>query len=36
MDESQKRAAMVAALLLGHRSSHERADQLAAAPGDEE
>jgi tetratricopeptide (TPR) repeat protein len=32
-DKSQKRAAAVAALLLGHRSSHERADQLTAAPG---
>jgi hypothetical protein len=31
--ESQKLAAVVGALLLGHESSHQRADQLTAAPG---
>jgi hypothetical protein len=33
MDESEKSAAVVGALLVGHQSSHQRADQLTAASG---
>jgi hypothetical protein len=33
MDESQKRAAVVGALLLGHKSSHQRALRLTVASG---
>jgi hypothetical protein len=33
MDESQKRPLVVGAVLLGHQSSHQRANWLTAAPG---
>jgi len=32
LDESQKRAAVLGALLLSHQSSHQRAVRLTAAP----
>src|SRR5206468_498980 len=35
-DESQKLAAVIGALLLGHQSSHQRADQLTAPLGVDE
>jgi hypothetical protein len=36
VDESHKRAAVVGALMLGHQSSHQQANQLTAAVGVEE